>query len=269
SRYGDASSMDEFTYHYISGTNKLEYVEDGASSINYSEDIDNQSSGNYVYTQIGELKSDVAEGIERIDWRVDKKIRKIFRDGGSNASNVAFEYDAFGNRILKIEIPTTGGVESDPENWIYTYYARDAAGNVMSIYKLNTEHIDGDDHQLFKQIELPLYGSSRLGQNKTETLIADYNLVSITNTVYTPDAEKSNRILANKFYEFSNHLGNVLLVTTDRRMGIDTDVSPDGIINYYQPDIVQESDYYPFGMLMPGRHNSYGDSYRYGFNGME
>ena len=37
---------------------------------------------------------------------------------------------------------------------------------------------------------------------------------------------------------------------------------------YYEATVVSASDYYPFGMLMPGRKYNDG-SYRYGFNEME
>jgi RHS repeat-associated protein len=40
------------------------------------------------------------------------------------------------------------------------------------------------------------------------------------------------------------------------------------IVTMFKPDVVGYSDYYPFGMLVPGRHENTPD-YRYGFNGME
>jgi RHS repeat-associated protein len=53
---------------------------------------------------------------------------------------------------------------------------------------------------------------------------------------------------------------------SDRKLG----QSPDGdtIINYYHADLLSAQDYYPGGMLMPGRSYS-SDSYRFGFNGKE
>jgi RHS repeat-associated protein len=69
----------------------------------------------------------------------------------------------------------------------------------------------------------------------------------------------------NKFFELSNHLGNVLATVSDRRV----QVSAGGInIDYYLADVVSASDSYPFGMEMPGRNYSSG-KYRYGFNGKE
>ncbi|WP_317897793.1 RHS repeat-associated core domain-containing protein [Aurantibacillus circumpalustris] len=42
-----------------------------------------------------------------------------------------------------------------------------------------------------------------------------------------------------------------------------------GAVTSYSPDILSNTDYYPFGQTMPGRTWTGGDGYRYGFNGME
>ena len=71
----------------------------------------------------------------------------------------------------------------------------------------------------------------------------------------------------NKFFELSNHLGNVLVTISDKKLAVDSD--NDGLVNYYTADVVTASDYYPFGMNMPGRKFSSNSGYRYGFNGQE
>jgi RHS repeat-associated protein len=66
----------------------------------------------------------------------------------------------------------------------------------------------------------------------------------------------------------SNHLGNVLVTVSDKKIAVDSD--NDGTINYYNADVVTANEYYPFGMQMPGRKYSQPNSaYRYGFNGQE
>lgn len=67
-------------------------------------------------------------------------------------------------------------------------------------------------------------------------------------------------------YELTNHLGNVLATISDRKIG--RDVNSDGIIDYFEADVVSAQDYYPFGMQMPDRTTASG-SYRYGFNAKE
>ncbi|PUZ21863.1 hypothetical protein DCC81_25085 [Chitinophaga parva] len=69
-----------------------------------------------------------------------------------------------------------------------------------------------------------------------------------------------------KEYELSNHLGNVMSTVSDRKLGVD---DGGGNIAYYNVDVVNSDDYYPFGSLMPGRTYSPRDKYRYGFNGEE
>jgi len=93
------------------------------------------------------------------------------------------------------------------------------------------------------------------------------NVSSITAIDYSNYNGKFAR--GNKFFELSNHLQNVLVTISDKKIGVD--VAPaDGIIDYYNADVVTASDYYPFGMTMPGRKYQQGSStYRYGFNGQE
>ncbi len=69
-----------------------------------------------------------------------------------------------------------------------------------------------------------------------------------------------------RHYEITNHLGNVMATISDRKLG----QSPDGdtLINYYHADLLSAQDYYPGGMLMPGRSYS-SNAYRFGFNGKE
>jgi len=69
-------------------------------------------------------------------------------------------------------------------------------------------------------------------------------------------------------YELTNHLGNVLVTVSDRKIGVPS-VGNSSLIAYYNADIVNANDYYPFGMLMPGRKFSSDGAYRYGLNGKE
>jgi RHS repeat-associated protein len=72
-------------------------------------------------------------------------------------------------------------------------------------------------------------------------------------------------MLGLKNYELSNHLGNVMQTVTDRKLPVLSSNLAE--IKYYTAEVVSYSDYYPFGMLMPGRHGSSGDKYSRGFQG--
>jgi RHS repeat-associated protein len=64
----------------------------------------------------------------------------------------------------------------------------------------------------------------------------------------------------------ANHLGNVLVTVSDRK--IQTDNNSDGLVDYYTADVASAQDFYPFGSKMASRQWNNG-SYRYGFNGKE
>jgi len=64
-----------------------------------------------------------------------------------------------------------------------------------------------------------------------------------------------------KFFELSNHLGNVMAVISDNRVQNGSN---------YEPVVVNANDYYAFGGQMAGRgYDLNNAAYRYGFNGKE
>ncbi len=71
----------------------------------------------------------------------------------------------------------------------------------------------------------------------------------------------------NKFFELSNHLGNVLVTVSDRRRSTPNTGNP-ALVSRYQAVVLSAQDYFAFGMIMPGR-NFESTAYRYGFNGKE
>lgn len=238
--------MDDLTYSYYTNTNKLKRVTDAVSSGNYSEDIDSQSdTSNYRYDEIGNLIRDKAEGIDSIKWTVYGKISRIYKESGEL---IEYKYDASGNRIEKVIYPADRGITRN------TYYVRDATGNVMSIYQAGDPTVNGAD---LTQSEIHLYGSNRLGIYNVNVNVqcppGDTNLVIFTR--------------GNKFFELSNHLGNVLVTVSDKRVGVDSTL--DGTIDFYTAEVITANDYYPFGMAMPERKFTASSSYRYGFNGKE
>ncbi|MCT4582026.1 MAG: hypothetical protein N4A35_11445, partial [Flavobacteriales bacterium] len=132
--------FDDFTYHYIndidapnSPTNRLGYVGDVVSSTTKDYDIDNQNTGNYSYNAIGQLTSDVAEGITEVKWNNQGKVTEIIQS--DDHPDTEFRYGPMGNRVVKVVKPKNNGLLSYQKDWKYTYYTRDAQGNVMAVYK--------------------------------------------------------------------------------------------------------------------------------------
>ena len=182
----------------------------------------------YKYDQIGNLTQNLEDGIADIEWNIYGKVEKVSK---TNGTLIAYRYDSRGNRILK-EVRTTTTVHTN-------FYLRDASGNVMAIYE-DTRLINSPTTNIILK-EIPIYGSSRLGQ-------------------YRPKTDTKKTALGQRIYEFSNHLGNVLVTLTDNKVP-----QTDGT---YSSVVVSASDYYPFGMAMSERTYS-NSEYRYGFNGKE
>jgi RHS repeat-associated protein len=235
---GGGFPMDQLTYNYNHATtNQLSSVTDAAGGT-YTTDIKDQGTGDhYVYDQIGNLVSD---GSNAITWTVYGKIASQT----GNSGTVSYSYDAAGNRITKTASGTT------------TLYVRDAQGNVMSTYQR-----PGSGN--FQQQEIDLYGSSRLGLTQAPGVSQPFALDS--STAYTSVFTRGL-----KSYELTNRLGNVLATITDKKIAVPSSGNS-SLIDHYTADVVTAQDYYPFGMIMPGRSfvAAGAANYRYGFNGKE
>ena len=170
-----------------------------------------------------------------------------------------FQHAPFGRRILKISKPCSGGVpDSDQSTWTFTYYVNDASGNVMATYDYERQ----TDYYSMKLDEQMIYGSSRLGMRKYNNLLSTFTVSG--SVLEHEDYDDTLRYLGRKRYEYTNHLGNVLLVTTDRKMGIDR--NSDGSDDFYHAVVDAYYDYGPFGNVL---HDRKDDGYRYGFQNQE
>jgi len=201
-----AAVMDDFNYSYYANSNKL---------LKHKT-----TGGTYEYDAIGNLVKDNNEGLT-ITWTPKGKVRSVTKPD----TTVYFRYDAMGNRIAKIV--------STPTKSDTTAYARDAGGNVMTIYNNRTA------------TEAPIYGSGRIGE-------------------YMGREKEGYQTFNLRKYELSNHLGNVMAVISDK-VNL---YGHNNVLDSARATMVSASDYYPFGLPMRGR--SYRDEdYRYGFNGKE
>jgi len=220
-------------------------------------DIDNQSGGNYVYNLDGQLIEDAAENINNIFWYPNGKIRRVTYS--TQHSDLLFYYDAMGNRVAKIEMTKDAPGSFLPNQyWPATFYVRDAQGQVMATYERSYE--EEEDMHYFSLVEQPIYGSSRLGM-RTEPIEIYSETPDDPASEVLDDEEYQffQRSLSQKEYELTDHLGNVQVTVNDMKNG-----SPGA----YTSPMTTATDYYPFGMPMPGRFIA-SNKYRYGFNGKE
>ena len=125
------------------------------------------------------------------------------------------------------------------DKYVTTYYVRDPQGNVLAVYERKRGETDDGVLTLTEQ---HLYGAGRIGMRRRN--------LALNNNGADESATPATR------YELTNHLGNVMAVISD--------APSDGA----QPTVESLTDYYPFGMAMPGRSYNATD-YRFGFNGQE
>ncbi len=247
--------MDDLEYSYYTGTNQLETVLENAGATSNPDDIENQLSGNYTYDAIGNLISDNAEGLS-IFWNNFGKVDSISDSNDDIA--LKFVYDPSGNRIEKRFYPSN----SQPNIREVTYYIRDAQGNILANYSRSQDYSNqgGVPYDDYYFRDWHLYGSSRLG------LASNHVLLASTSQLITWVSPLTNLREGNRVYELTNHLGNVLATVPDVVNAIDT--SNDAARDYYEAYIQSAQDYYPFGMIQPGRTIATNE-YRFGFNGQE
>ena len=232
----------------------------------YTQDLDNQAAGNYVYDNNGNLIADPSQNLGMIYWTVYGKMAQIYQgsapaNGGvyGSGAGLAYGYDPGGNRVTKTVTATSGTRTT-------THYVRDAQGNVLAVYQYKTNSSGGLTEGDW--VEQHLYGSSRLGMLQPHVTIPTGQ--ALANDSYNSAMDATIEMTGNRLYELNNHLGNVLATVTDVMnppgSGGNTGSAPTATI-------VSAQDYYPFGMEMPGRTYlaswAATPNYRYGFNGKE
>ncbi|MGV6862647.1 MAG: RHS repeat-associated core domain-containing protein [Putridiphycobacter sp.] len=256
---GTDLDMDRFSYIYSSSNdNKLYSVTDNGTDYSGYDDIKTgMGATNYAYDNIGRLTQDLSENIavNGIEWRnSDNKVKKITRSTTAG-DDLEFIYNPMGMRVVKIVKPDL----AVPEDWEYTYYTYDAGGNVMATYTTTL-------NSLYRPTTLDeqyIYGGKRLGTKNAQIELYNHGVVT------PPATDIISNYRGTKSYELSNHLGNVLAVVSDRTTYLGVQSGPTDTDYGYVAYIRSKSDYYPFGMQMPGRLFNDGSSYKYGFNGME
>jgi len=199
------------------------------------KDEANGKTYHFKYNKIGQVIQDELAGNKVIEWNVYGKISRITRYDGTL---IEYRYDGLGRRIAKAI--TRNGKKTEE------FYVTDPQGNILAIYYKN-----GDEP--VKHTEQHLYGIEHIGTVKIEPLTGE--------PVHTAE-----ELITQRQYYLKNHLGNVLAVVSDKKIGIDT--NGDGVVDRYEAEVLSQQDYYSFGAPMPGR-TYHSDSLRYGFNSKE
>lgn len=236
-RQGNNGPMDQLSYHYRNGNNRLDHLKDQVGDGQYPNDIDNQNQGNYSYDAQGRLTQDLAEGLQNVRWARHDKVKSVVKKGYGSMYSY---YDGTGFRVMKDYMPT------DNADSKVVSYVRGVNNELLAKY---TYDANEDSTYLTSQY---IHGSSRLGTYTPDT---------------TMDALQSKHVgfyRGQKQYEIGNHLDNVLVTVSDKKLPDTTSAGN----HAYLPDIVSATDYYPFGAQIPGRKMNTG-AYGHGFQGKE
>ncbi|HTF82160.1 MAG TPA: hypothetical protein VL947_10555, partial [Cytophagales bacterium] len=172
---GNGKDMDKLRYKYNLDANskptnnKLRGVDDDVVSDVYgTTDLDDQyEEENYQYDANGNLTTDYQEGIN-ITWNSFGKVSEINPMGAR--LRIRYIYDAYGNRIAKEAIDFVFG--GPGYGATTTAYVRDAAGNVLAVYEKRTDGGYDGFSNTFKQKEVHLYGSGRIGMYAPDKQVA-------------------------------------------------------------------------------------------------
>jgi RHS repeat-associated protein len=229
------SSMDKLDYNYSASSNKLDFIVDNAgSTASYTTDLESQSTGNYDYDAAGNLTQDLQEGISNIEWNVQNKIETVNK---TNGEKIEYAYDAAGKRIMKKLINADGTTAS------YTYYVYDGNGQLVTLYT-------ADANNVINAKEYSMLAGGKIGTYQTDATANPFR----------------KRTLGKRYYELKDHLGNVRVVIKDIKNS--TINSSSKKPEKYSVALASLTDYYAYGMDMPGRsYNS--TEYRYGYQDKE
>ena len=102
---------------------------------------------------------------------------------------------------------------------------RDARGNILSVYTaVNKGQLS--------QIETNLYGSSRLGMKTLATNVQGLTTPTGTSMTGLGTGRNVTFIRGKKFFELTNHLGNVLATVSARKLGVSLNRSVDNWLRF-------------------------------------
>jgi RHS repeat-associated protein len=261
---GFSALMDDLEYKYDflgdDKKNKLRRVRDLATNTgDFTADFESMNASQpFLYDLNGRLIEDKKENMAISWFPFDKPSRVVKSVPNAAVESYKYGYDALHHRVEKIN-------EVSLERTAYIY---DANGNIMATYATR-----GGDWVWQSQ---HLYGAERLGilqvrdqivsEDPAASVTAVNTLMDANGYLTTDDGPRPFQVFhtfrGEKQYEITNHLGNVMVVVKEQPLTLVNN----GV--FQLADVVSATDYYPFGMEMPGRVYSASD-YNIGFQGQE
>jgi len=287
-----AQIMHRINYTYNAKNNRLQAIT--ATGIN---------SSNYSYDAIGNLSDDSGESVS-VTWNAMNKVKTVT----TSNNNLSFSYSPTGQRQIKKTGDKTEYYLHDATGNIMciyelsgkyltvkerTIYGSKRIGVYRQRIQLGYSGITGGGVLLPgsgligvlhpSPILPPVGGRLYLqGSNRLQVIGVVRTTLSVNTLAYKkgtielkgfspsiatrPTFLDGTKTAGLRDYELTDHLSNVMAVISDRKLSVDT--NSDTITDYYAPQVVSFTDYYPFGFPMAERSGNI-SWYRFGFNGKE
>ena len=166
---GQGLAMDDLSFQYYGGTNRLRRVQDQVSNSPYANDLETQPANNYTYDADGNMEQDLGSNVTSIAWTASGRIAhyEIFDQQNNGTRTVSFTYNADDQRIAKHETVSW----SDDE--VHHYYVYDARGRTMAVYQRADVLVsNGGTTELqatYTLLEQSIYSGERMGQRVANT----------------------------------------------------------------------------------------------------
>ncbi len=233
---GSASYIDRLFYTYDSG-NKLVAVQDGWSGASAIKGfIDGNTTGNdYTYDANGNMLRDLNKGIgtttaDGIRYN-HLNLPTQVRFNNDTTKNISYIYDATGTKQAKVV--TNGGSLTTTKYAGNFIYEETGSGEVLKFFNHPEGYVE------------PITTNSILIKTEAQG----------------KRSAAPNSTLYKYVYQYKDHLGNIRLSYTD--------TDDNNTINT-STEIIEESNYYPFGLKHKGYNNVVnGTHHPYGFGGKE
>lgn len=222
-----------------------------------------------------------------------QKLTRFGNHGYYNIDNLTYTYDS-GNKLMKVvdngySLYKDEGFKDNGSS--SNDYAYDSNGNLKHDYNKSILSIN------YNHLNLPTYVGHAISGNINYTYDAVGNKLrksvykphpdySTTNTDYAGNFVYENNVMQffshpegyvkyengnfEYVYQYKDHLGNVRLSYNDKNNDGDIDVTTDPNTN----ELIEENNYYPFGMLQKGYNivvssNGNSSAQKYKYNGKE
>ncbi|MFV5700175.1 DUF6443 domain-containing protein [Flavobacterium sp. ZT3R17] len=223
---------------------------------------------------------------ENLTYDKNGNIKTLLRNGdidgalpANGIDNLAYTYGTNSNRLLNVLDNSNNTSGFNDVNKIGDDYTYDANGNLITDKNKNITGITYNHLNLPSKITFATTGDivyiyNAAGQ-KTQKIVTSTTPVSVVTTDYLAGFQYKDNVLQffpttegyvkntagvySYVFNYADHLGNVRLSYSD--------TDKNGIIA--SSEIVEENNYYPFGLKHKGYNDGIPNTYKYKYNGKE